>query len=310
MSSANNSCNLVDVVIPAYNAARYIEETLSSVASQVDALYKIIVVNDGSTDQTQELVSQFAAKHSHLSIQIIEQANAGLSAARNAGIKASTAPYIAFLDADDLWLPEKLTKQLSVFNQAQNDKLGLVYCAYSVISEDSTRLSSVAVISPSLRGDASRKLLQGNFISGSGSAVLIKRTVFDAVGLFDQKLRAGEDWDMWLRISKNFLINYCPEELVLIRLHESNMQRDSLRMLSADLMILNKFEAEGQTNFFLLWKIRTILFNQKISASIIPGFDQCIPRLQKKLSGLRLKVAFILIAPLALSAKAYLDLKS
>lgn len=310
MNSADNSRNLVDVVIPAYNAARYIEETLSSVASQVDALYKIIVVNDGSTDRTQELVSQFAAKHPHLSIQIIEQVNAGLSAARNAGIQASTAPYIAFLDADDLWLPEKLTKQLAVFNQTKNDKLGLVYCAYGVISEDSVRLPSVAVISPSLRGDASRKLLQGNFISGSGSAVLIKRTVFDAVGLFDEKLRAGEDWDMWLRISRNFLVDYCPEELVLIRLHEANMQKDTLRMLSADLMILNKFVLAGQMSYFLLWKIRTYLINRKMQANEIPGFDQCTPDLQHKLSGASIKVAALLLAPFSIAAKAYFHLKS
>lgn len=310
MNSANHSRNLIDVVIPAYNAARYIEETLSSVASQVDALYKIIVVNDGSTDRTQELVSQFAAKHPYLSIQIIEQANAGLSAARNAGIQASTAPYIAFLDADDLWLPEKLNKQLAVFNKIKNDKLGLVYCAYGAISEDSARLPSVAVISPSLRGDASRKLLQGNFISGSGSAALIKRTVFDAVGLFDEKLQAGEDWDMWLRISRNFLVDYCPEELVLIRLHEANMQKDTLRMLSADLMILNKFVLAGQMSYFLLWKIRTYLINRKMRASEIPGFDQCTPDLQNKLSGASIKVAALLLAPFSIAAKAYFHLKS
>lgn len=310
MNPADNSLQLVDVVIPAYNAARYIEETLSSTAIQGDILSKIIVVNDGSTDHTQELVSQFSAKHPHISIQIIEQANAGLSAARNAGIKASTAPYIAFLDADDLWLPEKLNKQLSVFNQAQNDKLGLVYCAYGAISEKSARLPSVAVISPSLRGDASRKLLLGNFISGSGSAVLIKRTVFDTVGLFDEKLRAGEDWDMWLRISKNFLIDYSPEELVLIRLHEANMQKDALRMLSADLMILNKFVLAGQMSYFLLWKIRTYLINRKMRASEIPGFDQCTPDLQNKLSGTSIKLATLVLAPLSLAAKAYFHLKS
>ena len=309
MNSASNSRNLVDVVIPAYNAARYIEQTLSSAATQGDILSKIIVINDGSTDRTQELVSQFAAKHPHLSIQIIEQANAGLSAARNAGIQASTAPYIAFLDADDLWLPDKLSKQLTVFNKTKNDKLGLVYCAYGAISAASARLPSVVVISPSLRGDASRKLLQGNFISGSGSAVLIQRTVFDAVGLFDEKLRAGEDWDMWLRISRNFLIDYCLEELVLIRLHEANMQKDTLRMLSADLMILNKFVLAGQMSYFLLWKIRTYLINRNMQASEIPGFDGCNDKLKNMLSGYRLKLAFIILMPLSAVAKGYLNLK-
>ncbi|MBU3623197.1 glycosyltransferase family A protein [Polynucleobacter sp. AP-Latsch-80-C2] len=310
MNLASKNRGLVDVVIPAYNAARYIEETLLSVAKQGDALAKVIVVNDGSSDSTAEIVSRFAASHPTITIQIINQENAGLSAARNAGIKAATAPYIAFLDADDLWLQEKLNMQLAVFNHSKDEKLGLVYCAYGVISETSTRLPTVALIHPKLRGNVARKLLLGNFISGSGSAVLIKKSVFDTVGLFDEKLSAGEDWDMWLRISQSFHADYCPEELVLIRLHDANMQKDTLRMLSADLMILNKFEVLQQSNFFLLWKIRTILFNQHMTADAIPGFGQCAPSLQEKLSGLRLKIAFIAIAPLAIIAKAYLSLKS
>jgi len=310
MNLASKNQGLVDVVIPAYNAARYIEETLLSVAKQGDALAKVIVVNDGSSDSTAEIVSRFAASHPTITIQIINQENAGLSAARNAGIKAATAPYIAFLDADDLWLQEKLNMQLAAFNHSKDEKLGLVYCAYGVISETSARLPTVALIHPKLRGNVARKLLLGNFISGSGSAVLIKKSVFTLVGLFDEKLRAGEDWDMWLRISKHFHVDYCPEELVLIRLHDANMQKDTLRMLSADLMILNKFEVLQQSNFFLLWKIRTILFNQHMTADAIPGFGQCAPSLQEKLSGLRLKIAFIAIAPLAIIAKAYLSLKS
>lgn len=310
MNLASTNQGLVDVVIPAYNAAHYIEETLLSVAMQGQALAKVIVVNDGSSDSTLEIVSRFAASHPTIAIQIINQENAGLSAARNAGIKAATAPYIAFLDADDLWLQEKLNMQLAVFNQSKDEKLGLVYCAYGVISETSARLPTVVLIRPKLRGNVARKLLLGNFISGSGSAVVIKKSVFTLVGLFDEKLRAGEDWDMWLRISKHFHVDYCPEELVLIRLHDANMQKDTLRMLSADLMILNKFETLQQSNFFLLWKIRTILFNQHMTASAIPGFDQCKPSLQEKLSGLRLKMAFLIIAPLALVAKTYLNLKS
>jgi glycosyltransferase involved in cell wall biosynthesis len=306
---SNSISGSIDVVIPAYNAARYIEETLLSVATQGQVLANIIVVNDGSTDNTVEIVARFAVDHPALSIHIINQENAGLSAARNTGIKAATAPYIAFLDADDLWLPEKLSKELAIFNYSTDTKLGLVYCAYGAISDSSQKLPKVVVIAPTLRGDASRKLLLGNFISGSGSAVVVKKSVFEVAGLFDEKLRAGEDWDMWLRISQFFHVDYCPEELVLIRLHNANMQKDEMRMLSADLMILNKFELAGKNNFFLLWKIRTFLFNRHMSANTIPGFNNCTARLQKKLSGLRLKTAFLAIAPLALAAKAYFKLK-
>ena len=88
------------------------------------------------------------------------------------------------------------------------------------------------------------------------------------------------------------------------------MQKDILRMLAADLMILNKFELTGQSNYFLLWKIRTYLFNRNLQASEIPGFDQCAVSLKTKLTGLRLKFAFLAIAPLAFAAKTYLQLKS
>lgn len=310
MNQHNNSQGLVDVVIPAYNAARYIEETLYSAAAQGDILANIIVVNDGSSDNTASLVVSFAASHPNFSVQVINQENMGLSAARNTGIKASTAPFIAFLDADDIWLPEKLNKQLAVFDQSKDDRLGLVYCAYGAISESSIRLPKVTVVPPKLRGDIYRNLLHGNFISGSGSAVLIKRSVFDEVGLFDEKLRAGEDWDMWLRIAKIFHVDYCPKKLVFIRLHGTNMQKDKLRMLTSDLMILNKFVLTDQMSYFLLWKIRTYLINCKMQASEIPGFDLCTPDLQKMLSGTRMKLAALVLAPFSLAAKTYFNLKS
>lgn len=306
----NSDISVVDVVIPAYNASAYIKQTLESVALQDLALAKIIVVNDGSTDNTLEVVTQFIAKHPSLQVQIINQANAGLSAARNAGIRASTAPFIALLDADDIWLADKLNIQLAVFNQSNDELLGLVYCGYSLINQNSSPLPpSIGIIKPKLRGEISKKLLTGNFISGSGSAVLIKSEVFQKVGLFDENLRAGEDWDMWLRIAKKFHVDFCPEDLVLIRVHENNMQKDSLRMLTAELMILNKFYKAGQGNLFLLWKIRTILFNRQLSVTSIPEFDSCHPKLQSQLSGIRLKLAFAMISPLAFLARGYLAIK-
>ena len=308
MSTKNS--HLVDVVIPAFNAEKYIAQTLDSVKLQGNVIAKIIVVNDGSTDNTQEVITQFANNSPEFAIEIITQTNQGLSAARNSGIRASTAPFIALLDADDIWLPHKLSQQLEIFRQAKIGQLGLVYCAYGLISHHSSRLpSSLGVIKPKIRGDVYRALLKGNFISGSGSAVLLRKEVFQEVGLFDENLRAGEDWDMWIRIAQKFTIDYTPEELVLIRLHENNMQKDSLRMLTAELMILNKFYENNQSNLFLLWKIRTILFNRHIHASKISGFDQCTPKLKAQLTGINNLLAGALIFPLAILAKAYLALK-
>ena len=158
VNTLNVDNHLVDVVIPAYNASPYIEETLASAVSQGLSLSKIIVVNDGSTDNTLNVITQFAERHPMVRFEIINQANAGLSAARNAGIRAATAPYIALLDADDVWLTEKLSKQLNIFDKSTDSKLGLVYCAYSLISHKSERLpSSFGIINPKLQGNVARK---------------------------------------------------------------------------------------------------------------------------------------------------------
>lgn len=297
----------IDVVIPAFNAKAYLTETLQSVAQQGDVLAQIIVVNDGSTDHTAACVHQFAAAHPQMNIVLVEQANLGLSAARNTGIRKSTAPYIAFLDADDLWQAHKLDTQLQLFLSSIDPKLGVVYTGYSLISESSAPLSAnTGLVAPKVRGDVYQALLRGNFISGSGSSVLIKREVLDAVGGFDEKLHASEDWDMWLRIARQFHFDFVDKPLVAIRVHAKNMQKDRLRMLSAELMLLNKLTQMQTGNYFLLWKIRTILVEQKITATQIPGFDECNPRLQKQLTGPAMQLSKILLTPLQYLAKAYL----
>ena len=297
----------IDVVIPAFNAKAYLTETLQSVAQQGDVLAQIIVVNDGSTDHTAACVRQFAGAHPQMNIVLVEQANLGLSAARNTGIRKSTAPYIAFLDADDLWQAHKLDTQLQLFLSSVDPKLGVVYTGYSLISESSAPLSAnTRLVAPKVRGDVYQALLRGNFISGSGSSVLIKREVMDVVGGFDEKLHASEDWDMWLRIARQFHFDFVDKPLVAIRVHAKNMQKDRLRMLSAELMMLNKLTQMQAGNYFLLWKIRTILVEQKIAATQIPGFDECNPRLQKQLTGPAMQLSKMLLTPLQYLAKAYL----
>ena len=308
MTEYNTPLSTVDVVIPAYNADRFITHTLESVAKQTYPVNSIIVVNDGSTDQTQAHVLEFARAHPHLNTVLLNQNNLGLSAARNTGIQNSHADYIALLDADDLWAPAKLSQQMQVFTRSTWSKLGVVYCGYRVINESGIAVasSSRAVISPRHRGNVYQKLLLGNFISGSGSSVLIKSSVFSDIGLFDQALRACEDWDMWLRIAKQYQFDFINEPLVSIRVHQNNMQKDSMRMLSAELMVLNKFYAQGDKNTFLLWKIRIFLLNKRLNALSIPGFDQCNEKLQSQLIGWRMMLASAFAAPFRALASIYL----
>ena len=249
-------------------------------------VHSIIVVNDGSTDQTALKVEAFTKQHPRLTVKLINQANAGLANARNTGIENVTAPYIALLDADDIWLRGKLERQLEVFNNSSDTRLGVVYTGYELIDENSLLISNdKGIIKPQARGDVRSKLLTGNFISGSGSSVLIQSKVFKEVGLFDEGLRASEDWDMWLRIAQQFHFDFVDTPLVQIRVHQSNMQKDFSRMLASELAMLNKFAQHGKHNYFLLLKIQTILFKKKMAAQDIAGFNVSEPWVKAQLTG-------------------------
>lgn len=300
----------IDVVIPAYNAGAYIEQALQSVAKQDISIENIIIVNDGSKDNTKDIVEKFIASNSHQKITLINQENAGLSAARNIGIRHSKSEFIALLDADDLWKPNKLSSQIKLFKETKNTNLGVVYCAYELIDKFSKKIiaSKNNTVIPNVRGSVYKSLMHGNFISGSGSSVLIKRIVLNHVGLFDEKLRACEDWDLWIRISKNYEFDFVDINLVSIRVHSKNMQKDWMRMLAADLMVLDKFVQHGEKNSFLLWKIRTYLANKNLKAQSILGFENCCPKLKKQLSGWRMKIVVLVLSPLRILTYLYLRL--
>lgn len=165
--------------------------------------------------------------HSQLDITVVDKENGGLSSARNAGIMSSDADWIAFLDADDVWLPQKLERQSALIHKTEWPDLGLVYCGYHLFSTElSSPRNEGMHIDEELRGRVYARLFRGNRIAGSGSAVLVKRRCFDEVGNFDQTLSAYEDWDMWLRIAERYPVDYVDETLVGIREHSGNMQKD------------------------------------------------------------------------------------
>ncbi|MDB5255057.1 MAG: glycosyl transferase family 2 [Candidatus Nomurabacteria bacterium] len=234
--------NNVDVVIPVYNGAQFIVAALESVVRQTLRPQQIIVIDDGSTDNTNAIVSAYAAQSS-IPVRIVTKENAGLSSARNAGIRESTADYIAFLDADDLWTPTKLAQQLQLFEHTSFSRLGLVYCDYDVINTvgNPDMESHKTKLDTSIRGKVFLALLKGNKILSSGSGVLIKREVFTTIGTFDETLRYAEDWDMWLRIAKEYEVDVVPEVLVHIRRHDDNMTAD------------NKNVFVGETTFYKKW---------------------------------------------------------
>lgn len=224
----------VDVVIPLYNGERYIAKALRSTLEQTLLPRTVTVVNDGSTDQGPRLVREMMASYNGpVQITCLSKPNGGLSSARNHGIAHGSADYVAFLDADDVWMPGKLKEQCRTFGNSLVANLGLVYCNYHVVGADDELLPDEPVVcaTPALRGDVFNQLLQANMISASGSGVLVKRAVLAAEGGFDERLKAAEDWDLWLRLSRRCGFDYNTSDLVGIRRHAASMQHDRMHML-------------------------------------------------------------------------------
>lgn len=213
----------VDVVIPVYNNERYLADCLASVKAQTLPPEKVIVVDDGSDEATRDLLHRLAASWAR--IQVIETEHRGVSHARNLGIATSTAPFVAFLDSDDEWRPEKLERQMAVFAAAGPD-VGLVHCSYDHIDETGAIILSDYVRPPTRRGRLFREVLAGTYaVSGSASAAIVRREALDRAGYFDERLYYGEDWDLWIRLADICHFDYTPERLVRIRIHPHSAQR-------------------------------------------------------------------------------------
>jgi len=195
----------VSVVIPTFNRAQKVVRAISSVLSQTFADVEIIVVDDGSTDGTKKEVEQF----DDLVIYVAHSSNLGVSAARNTGIKGSGAPLIAFLDSDDHWLPEKLAVQVCFFDEHPE----AVACQTEELWIRNGRRVNPMKKHLKLSGDIFEPSLKLCLVSPS--AVMLKRSLLDEVGLFDEDLPVCEDYDLWLRISCRYPIHLIKEALVI-----------------------------------------------------------------------------------------------
>jgi glycosyltransferase involved in cell wall biosynthesis len=223
----NNYC--CDVVIPTCNSGKYITQAINSVISQTNIKTQIYIIDDGSTDNTKKLILPLINRYKN--IYYIYQNNTGLSSARNKGILAGKNHYIAFLDSDDVWKNNKLIEQFKIFEKSKDQKLGVVYCNYSDIDEEGKRINFPSYrLNSKNNGDIQDKLIKGNIVASSGSGVLVKRECLEKVGLFDELLPTCEDWDMWLRISKQYHYDYVQKKLVLIRRTKASMSTNKTRM--------------------------------------------------------------------------------
>jgi len=196
----------VSVIIPTYNRGWIIKEAIDSVLAQDYTEFELIVVDDGSTDHTSDVLDSYRSV-----IKVLSQKNKGVSAARNRGIAQASGKFIAFLDSDDLWLPQKLSTQVEFFNKTPD---ALICQTEEVWIRNGLR------VNPKKRHKKPSGMifkLSLELCLVSPSAVMIKRSLFDRVGEFDETLLACEDYDLWLRISCRFPIHFIDTPLIFKR---------------------------------------------------------------------------------------------
>lgn len=223
---------LVSVIIPAFNAAATLLETIASVRAQSYADLEILVIDDGSTDATAALARSVGDHR----LRTLSFPHAGLAAARNRGLQHATGAFVSFVDADDLWTPDKIADQLAALKQ--HPEAGLAYSWTVFVDPDRCFLFAKERLY--FEGDVSLPLLRECFIA-SGSNVLLRRCCVEAVGPFrtDPALRGAEDWDYWLRAAADWPFVVVPRYQILYRMWPGSMTSDVDGMEAACLAVLD-----------------------------------------------------------------------
>ena len=222
---------LISVVIPAYNAEKYIEEALCSVLGQTYDNFEIVVVEDQSTDQTSSVIKKLAAKDARIRF-FQNPRNLGIAKTRNFGIQAARGDFVAFLDADDYWEKNKIEKQLAIFER--NDKVALVYSDGEIFGAPGNKVGhKFSEFEKFQRGKVFGFLAWRDFIPTS--SVIVKKKILEQVGGFceDEKMRVGEDYYLWLKIVRFREIDYCPECLIFYRVTQDSRSADKIKAYKA-----------------------------------------------------------------------------
>jgi glycosyltransferase involved in cell wall biosynthesis len=226
---------LVSAIIPVFNGEKFLAETIQSVLDQTYPNIECIVVNDGSTDRTADIVKSFGKR-----VRYIERPNGGVSSARNVGIEHALGEYVAFLDADDLWKPEKTVKQLEVFDR--DSTLGLVYSGVDFVNE---KKESIGGIKQKFGDDTLKRTLlleTPAFLTMTG---MVPKKALDQVGVFDERLSTSADADLVCRIALKYNVAGIDESLAFYRQHESQMHLNLAALENdAKLLFRKTFEAK------------------------------------------------------------------
>jgi len=234
VEQTNSSMPLVSVIIPCYNHGKYLPDAIQSVYSQNHPQIEIIVVDDGSIDNTRSVCLE------HPKVTYIYQQNSGLSAARNTGIKHSKGEYLVFLDADDWLLDKAVSNNLEVL--LKDADIAFVSGGHQVCYEDNHHSK---IVQYEVNENHYCRLLEGNYI-GMHATVMYRRWVFDTF-MFDTSLPYCEDYDLYLRIARKYKVSHHTKLIAAYRMHSNNMSANQSIMLQYTLLVLNKNEKDIQT---------------------------------------------------------------
>jgi len=226
--------DFVSVVLATYNTARFLRAAIESVLEQTHRNLELIIVDDGSTDGTRDIVETFLADPR---VRYFYQANAGQPAADNLGISKAAGPFIAFIDADDVWSVDKLEKQMPLFTGGE--RIGVVYSPIVRINEHSVRINAHYV--PRYGGRITERLFVHNFVPFS--TTVVRRECLDRVGVFDPTLRGSYDYDLWLRVSTEFDFALLPEATVYYREWPGQMSHRFRTFYECGIHVMRRFEA-------------------------------------------------------------------
>ncbi len=223
---------MISTIMPTYNRQNLIVEAIESALNQTWTNLELIVIDDGSTDNTKILLSKY--NHDKRFIYIYQN-NLGQSVARNRGLKEAKGDFIAFLDSDNVWLLDKLEKQVEVINK--NQDCDIFYGDCISIDEDGIEISRINM--PRYSGYITKHLIKDNHVSMN--TTLTKKKCFDVLGGLSEKVRVGDDYELWLRLSTQFKFKYTPEYFAKYRIMEEQISTDKARRFDSNESVLKEF---------------------------------------------------------------------
>lgn len=222
----------ISIIMPTYNRSDYICEAIDSALSQTYDNIELIVIDDGSTDDTRNKLEKY---NSDERFKCIHQENQGQSIARNKGLSIAEGEFIAFLDSDNIWLPGKLEKQVGIINE--NPSFDIFYGDCIVINEKGIETSRANMSRYS--GNITKYLIKDNYVSMN--TTLTRKKCFDEIGGLSGKVRVGDDYELWLRLSTKFRFKYIPEYFVKYRVMDDQISTDKYRRFDSNESVLQAF---------------------------------------------------------------------